>query len=156
MCGGLCSGRLARCGRNIIYCSRLHLDANQYSEHLLTRSLTILFIACGILQLPLYPATYEELEMVLSTRALALAASLASLLFSTTITASPLEHEKRIDVESFGLNPHKRQDPGPGGGAVDPSGVEPEDEDTAQIAADGTGPLRSGTSIPLDSFVGLH
>ena len=90
--------------------------------------------------------------MVLSTRPLALAASLASLLFSITITASPLEHEKRIDVVSFGSNPHKRQDPGPGGGAVDPSGIEPEDEDTAQIAADGTGPLRSGTSFRSTVF----
>ena len=94
--------------------------------------------------------------MILSTRALALAASLASLLFSTTVKASPLEHEKRIDVANFGLNPHKRQDPGPGGGAVDPSGIEPEDEDLAQIAADGTSPLRSGRSVLLDSFLGLH
>ena len=156
MCGGLCFGRLPTYRRSIIYYSRLHLDVNQYSEHFLTRSLTILFIACLILQLLLYPATYEEIEMVLSTRALALAASLASLLFSTTLTASPLEHGKRIDVANFGLNPHKRQDPGPGGGAVDPSGIEPEDEDPAQIAADGTSPLRSGRSVLLDSFLGLH
>ena len=94
--------------------------------------------------------------MVFSTRALALAASFAGLLFSTTITASPLEHDKRIDVANFGLNPHKRQDPGPGGGALDASGIEPEDEDPAQIAADGTGPLRSGRSVLLGSFLGLH
>lgn len=146
------------CGRSIIYCSRLHLDVNQYSKQFLTRSLTLLFIACLILQLLLYSATREEFEMVLTTRALALAlaASLASLLSSTTVTASPLEHEKRIDVANFGLNPHKRQDPGPGGGAVDPSGIEPEDEDPAQIAADGTGPLRSGRCILLDSFLDLH
>ena len=144
-----------RYGRSTIYCNRLHLNANQYSEHYLTRSLNILFIACLILQLLLDPVTYEEIEMVLSTRALALAASLASLLVSVTVTASPLEHEKRIDVANFGLNPHKRQDPGPGGGAVDPSGVEPEDEDPAQIAADGTGPLRTGRSALLDRFLGL-
>ena len=94
--------------------------------------------------------------MVFSTRTLALAASFAGLLFSTTITASPLEHDKRIDVANFGLNPHKRQDPGPGGGAIDASGIEPEDEDPAQIAADGTGPLRSGRSVLLGSFLGLH
>lgn len=94
--------------------------------------------------------------MIFSQRDLALAASLAGLLFSTTITASPLEHEKRIDVANFGLNPHKRQDPGPGGGAADASGIEPEDEDPAQIAADGTGPLRSGKSDLLGSFLGIH
>lgn len=94
--------------------------------------------------------------MVSSPRALALAAALAGLLLSTTITASPLEHDKRIDVANFGLNPHKRQDPGPGGGAIDASGIEPEDEDPAQIAADGTGPLRSGKSVLIRSFLGIH
>lgn len=94
--------------------------------------------------------------MVSSPRALALAASLAGLLFSTTITASPLEHDKRIDIANFGLNPHKRQDPGPGGGAIDASGIEPEDEDPAQIAADGTGPLRSGKFVLIRSFLGIH
>ena len=94
--------------------------------------------------------------MIFSTRALALTASFASLLFSTTITASPLEHDKRIDVANFGLNPHKRQDPGLAGGAVDASGIEPEVEGPAQIAADGTGPLPSGRSVLLRSFLGLH
>lgn len=94
--------------------------------------------------------------MLSSPRALALAASLAGLLFSTTITASPFLHDKRIDLANFGLNPHKRQDPGPGGGATDASGIEPEDEDPAQIAADGTGPLRSGKSVLLGSFLGIH
>ena len=84
--------------------------------------------------------------MVFSAQTLALAASLAGLLLSPTITASPLEYDKHIDVSNFGLNLHKRQDPGPGGGAIDASGIEPEDEDPAQIAADGTGPLRSGKS----------
>lgn len=90
--------------------------------------------------------------MAFSTLTLALAACFASLIFSTTIIATPLEHEKHIDVANFRLNRHKRQDPGPGGGAVDPSAIEPEDEDPAQIAADGTGPLRSGISVLLDSF----
>lgn len=84
--------------------------------------------------------------MAFSTLTLALAACFASLIFSTTIIATPLEHEKHIDVANFRLNRHKRQDPGPGGGAVDPSAIEPEDEDPAQIAADGTGPLRSAVA----------
>ena len=94
--------------------------------------------------------------MGFSPRAVAQAACLAGLLYSTSITASPLEHDKRVDVANFGLNPHKRQDPGPGGGAVDASGIEPEDEDPAQIAADGTGPLRSGKLVLLRSFLRLH
>lgn len=94
--------------------------------------------------------------MGFSPRALAQAACLAVLLYSTSITASPLEHDKRIDVAKFGLNPHKRQDPGPGGGVVDASGIEPEDEDPAQIAADGTGPLRSGKPVLLRSFLLLY
>lgn len=82
--------------------------------------------------------------MVLITRAFALAFPLASLLLDATVTASPLERAEGIDVSNFGL--HRRQDPGPGAGSVDPSGIEPEDEDPAQIAADGTGPLRNGKS----------
>ena len=81
--------------------------------------------------------------MVLTARALAFAAPLASLLLSTTVTASPLGGEDgSIDASMFGV--HKRQDPGPSGD--DPSGIQPEDEDQAEIAADGTGPLRSGMS----------
>lgn len=82
--------------------------------------------------------------MFLTTRALALAVPLASLLLDAIVIASPLENARGIDVSNFGLN--RRQDPGPGAGSVDPSGIEPEDEDPAQIAADGTGPLRSGRS----------
>ena len=79
--------------------------------------------------------------MVLTARALALAASLTSLLLSTAVTASPLgDEDGSIDVSMFGI--HRRQDPGPSGN--DPSGIQPEDEDAAEIAADGTGPLRSG------------
>ena len=94
--------------------------------------------------------------MGFSTRDLAQAACLAGLLYSTSITASPLEHDRRIDVANFGLNPHKRQDPGPGGGAADASGLEPEDEDAAQIAAEGTGPVRCCKSVLLDSFLRFH
>ena len=72
--------------------------------------------------------------MVLTTRAP------ASLLLEATVTALPLEIAKGIDVSNFGLN--RRQDPGPGAGSVDPSSIEPEDEDPAQIAADGTNELQ--------------
>ena len=82
--------------------------------------------------------------MVFSKRAVALAVSLASLLHGATVIAKPLDTAGGIDVSKFGL--YRRQDPGPGGGTVDPSGIEPEDEDPAQIAADGTGPLRSAVS----------
>ena len=81
--------------------------------------------------------------MVVTARALALAAPFVSLLLSSTVTASPLGSENgAVDVSGFGLQ--IRQDPGPSGD--DPSGVQPEDEDPAEILADGTGPLRSGMS----------
>ena len=104
----------------------------------------------------MFPSTSSAvLDMSSSLRTLTIAAYLACLLFSVNIAASPFEYDKPINVASFGLNPHKRQDPGPGGGAVDASGIEPEDEDAAQIAADGTGPLRSGKSILCTSFSSL-
>ena len=79
--------------------------------------------------------------MVLTARALALAVQLTSLLLSATVTASPLGVEDgSIDVSMFAI--HRRQDPGPSG--TDPSGIQPEDEDDAQIAGDGTENLRSG------------
>ena len=72
-----------------------------------------------------------------------LVAPFTSLLLSTLVTASPLGGEDgSIDVSVFGI--HKRQDPGPSG--TDPSGIQPEDEDDAEIAADGTGPLRKAVS----------
>ncbi len=81
--------------------------------------------------------------MVLTARALALAAPFTILLLSTAITASPLGGDDgSIDASMFGI--HRRQDPGPSG--TDPSGIQPEDEDDAEIAADGTGPLRKGMS----------
>ena len=83
--------------------------------------------------------------MVLPDRAVAYAMTFASLLLGATmVIATPLDTASGIDVSNFGL--HRRQDPGPGDGTVDPSGIEPEDEDPAEIAADGTGPLRSGKS----------
>ena len=80
--------------------------------------------------------------MVLTARALAFAAQLTSLLLlSSTVTPSPLGAEDgSIDVSMFAIN--RRQDPGPS--EIDPSGIQPEDEDDAEIAGDGTGPLRSG------------
>ena len=72
--------------------------------------------------------------MVFSSKAICLAAPLLSLLFSTIVSASPLEHPGEVDDALLVL---KRQ-------AVDPTGVEPEDEPAAEIAADGTGPLRDG------------
>ena len=85
--------------------------------------------------------------MVLTTRAFALAAPIASLLLSTRIAASPLggeDHSVDSPVDNAMFDLHRRQDPGPSGS--DPSGIQPEDEDEAEIAADGTGPLRSGMS----------
>ena len=87
---------------------------------------------------------------------LTLAACFAYLFFSPTITASPLEYDKPINVAKFGLNAHKRQDPSSGGDAADASGIEPEDEDPAQIAADGTGPLRNGIPTSLNGLFRLR
>ena len=77
-------------------------------------------------------------------RAFGLAVLLASLSPNIQITASPLESGKGVAISPSGLN--RRQDDGPGRGIVDLSGIELEDEDAAQVAADGTGPLRSGKS----------
>lgn len=82
--------------------------------------------------------------MIFASKAIFLAAPLLSLLFSTIVTASPLEYPGEADDALLIL---KRQ-------AVDPTGVEPEDETQAEIAADGTGPLRSGMTtkaIPITS-----
>ena len=84
-------------------------------------------------------------------RAFGLTVLLASLFLDVKVTASPLENAKGVGVSRTRFN--RRQDDGPGGGSVDPSGIEPEDEDAAQLLADGTGPLRSGKS---GSFVQLH
>ena len=79
--------------------------------------------------------------MMLCPQALALAAPLTLFLQFTLVTSSPFEILQGVRD----ANPivEKRQDPGPQG-PVDPSGIEPEDEDPAQIAADGTEQLRKG------------
>lgn len=84
-------------------------------------------------------------------RAFGLTILLASLFLDVKVAASPLENIKGLGVSRTKFN--RRQDDGPGGGSVDPSGIEPEDEDAAQLLADGTGPLRSGKSGPI---VQLH
>ena len=63
-------------------------------------------------------------------RALALALPLTGLLHSASVTATPLDSRDEM-VRAL----MKRQDP---------SGIAPEDEDDAEIAADGTKPLRKG------------
>ena len=79
--------------------------------------------------------------MILTARALALVAFLTSLLLSAIVTASSLEGEDDfIDVFMFEI--HRRQDSGPS--ETDLSGIQPEDENDAEIAADDTGPLRKG------------
>lgn len=85
--------------------------------------------------------------MVVSTRDFGLAILFASLFLDVTITASPLEIGNDVHLSTIGLK--RRQDPGPGAGTVDPSGIEPEDEDLAQIVPDGTKPLRNGTSSQI-------
>ena len=76
--------------------------------------------------------------MGLPIRAIVLA---AALLFSSlsSITASPLDYSDTLAITDDALI-FKRQ-------AVDPSNIAPEDETDAEIAADGTGPLRSGMDI---------
>ena len=74
--------------------------------------------------------------MGLSSRILVLAAPLLGYFLSTIVTASPVDYS-----ENLGYSDHtfivKRQ-------AADPSNIDPEDETDAEIAADGTGPLRKG------------
>lgn len=65
------------------------------------------------------------------------AAPLLSLLFSAIVNTSPLDLPAEADDTLLIL---KRQ-------AVDPTGVEPEDETDAEIAADGTRPLRKGMEL---------
>ena len=77
--------------------------------------------------------------MVSSFKAVFLAAPLLSLLFSTIVNTSPLDLPAEADNVLLIL---KRQ-------GSDPSGVAPEDETAAEIAADGTGPLRKGMELRL-------
>lgn len=72
--------------------------------------------------------------MISSLKFIFLVAPLLSLLLPTLVNTSPLDLPAEADDALVIL---KRQ-------AVDPTGVEPEDESDTEIAADGTGPLRSG------------
>ena len=74
--------------------------------------------------------------MGLSIRVLILAAPLLSSYLSNMVTASPVDYSENLGVIEDTLI-FKRQ-------AADPSNIDPEDETDAEIAADGTGPLRSG------------
>ena len=76
--------------------------------------------------------------MGLSARVLILAAPLLSSFISTIVTASPVDYSENLGVIDDTLIV-KRQ-------AVDHSNIGPEDETDAEIAADGTGPLRKGIS----------
>ena len=84
--------------------------------------------------------------MFFSSKAVFFTAPVLSLLFSTIVITSPLDNPENIGAVNDALI-LKRQ-------AVDPTNVAPEDETDAEIAADGTGPLRSGmrtTSSPVIS-----
>ena len=79
--------------------------------------------------------------MGLSARALILAAPLLNSFLSPIVTASPVDYSENLGVNDDILIA-KRQ-------AVDPSNIAPEDETDAEIAADGTGPLRKGMETSL-------
>ena len=74
--------------------------------------------------------------MGLYPRFLILAAPLLSSFLSTIVTASPVDYSENLGLTDDTLIV-KRQ-------AADASNVDPEDETDAEIAADGTGPLRKG------------
>lgn len=74
--------------------------------------------------------------MGLSIRVIILAAPLLSSFLSSMVTASPVDYSENLRIIDDTLIV-KRQ-------AADPSNIDPEDETDAEIAADGTGPLRSG------------
>ena len=76
--------------------------------------------------------------MLFSSNFVAIVAPLSTLLHCTLVSATPLD-----DVAKVQLDPVKwrRQEPD------DPSNVAAEDEPDAEIAADGTGPMRSGRSL---------
>ena len=74
--------------------------------------------------------------MGLSARFIILAAPFLGSFLSNVVTASPVDYSENLGVIDDTLIA-KRQ-------AVDPSNIAPEDETDAEIAADGTGPLRKG------------
>ena len=74
--------------------------------------------------------------MGLPARFIILAAPFLSSFLSNVVTASPVDYSENLGVIDDTIIA-KRQ-------AVDPSNIAPEDETDAEIAADGTGPLRKG------------
>lgn len=75
--------------------------------------------------------------MIFSSKADLLAAPVFTLLFSTIVTTSPLEYAENHGEANDALVILRRQ-------VADPTNVAPEDETDAEIAADGTRPLRKG------------
>ncbi len=73
--------------------------------------------------------------MHFSSNFVAVVAPLSALLHCTLVSASPVDEVARVQLDSAKW---RRQEPD------DPSNVAAEDEPDAEIAADGTGPLRSG------------
>lgn len=76
--------------------------------------------------------------MLCSSNFLAIVAPLSTLLHCTLVSANPVDEVARVQLDS---TKWRRQEPS------DPSNVAAEDETDAEIAADGTGPLRSGKQI---------
>ena len=76
--------------------------------------------------------------MLFSSKFVAIVAPLSALLHVTLVTASPVEEAAKVQLDPVKW---RRQEPD------DPSNVAAEDETDAEIAADGTGPLRSGGSL---------
>ncbi|KAG6991209.1 hypothetical protein G7Y79_00055g089850 [Physcia stellaris] len=88
--------------------------------------------------------------MMFPSKVVALSLPLIALLQTAIVQSSPLDSQRGINA--INLKHFRRQDPGPES-AEDPSGIEPEDEDQAQILADGTDALRKGKST--DAILGL-
>ena len=83
----------------------------------------------------------KKINLTVSGRNLAIFLACLTLAHLPIVHASPLSGTRALDV--IDVKMFRRQDPGPQS-AQDPSGIEPEDEDPAQILADGTDALRSG------------
>ena len=81
--------------------------------------------------------------MFFSARVFAFSFLSLGLLDYARISASPLDISKEVHTSHYDMI--ERQDPGSASDA-NSSGIEPEDEDSDQTLADGTGPLRSGKS----------
>ena len=81
--------------------------------------------------------------MYLVSRVIALAFPVVCLLCFSFVAATLVDGPARADLQSF-ESIKRRDDP------ANTSGIEPEDETDAEIAADGTGPLRKGRCIHSD------